>query len=761
MTSFSSLAGRATRASIMVGILSLQGVVFAQEAAPSGSTVAVAVTDSRLACPPDAKIDEAVELIRAAYEAAYVQAKESGEPDPLIEQLTGLANQATDPAKKYALLLEAETVATQYENYTNALDILAKRAEQFQIDGLKLRGELLKRLAGPKVAADLVLFDQAADTAGQAMQAERFDVAGEAASLAVSVAKAIDREQKVELRKRGREGKKPERGEAGREPIGPGLVKKAKALESRVAAAQKLFSEYGEAVTRIKSQPDDAPAHSVVAKYLCFVRGEWQKGLPALAKSDLDGLKQVAKKEAAILADDNRDAKRLFELAGAWWSASESKGLTDDQQSAVKDHAATFYASVLEELSDPLEKQLAQSRKRGKSSGRLLPKFAKKAIAIPMKSDRPSSAFLDRLAVLKCEVTQLSEDTTAKTLSGFPIIYIRGGSYNDQPGFTQGEVAAFEQHVLQGGSLLCAGVVWPWAYPDAYGKKPADNFPLNQVGKNLGFIISGGPFGEPFLPTELGLLRGLKEQVNRGKYWAEGPSEILTKAPLDKAGVVCRDGAGRNIVVAYEMGRGRVVVFGHFDMLEQDTEILTRVIDYLMPTYGVDKIVEASVPNETHLDENRLMLDELLEVENSNPPETWAKVWDAWSREKEFLTLNGGRSAKTTQRRNGLMVADAFAGERDVFVVHPFSEKEPAVVSFAKITKDAKGTLLLKVHNCWGGDCSATVFAGETELTKINVNGDRWHATPVPFDHQDVRVVVNATQWYREHCFITYSVRLK
>jgi hypothetical protein len=154
------------------------------------------------------------------------------------------------------------------------------------------------------------------------MQVERFDVATEAATLAVSVARAIDREQKAEARKRSRPVGQSRKEESGQAPVGPGLVKKSAALQSQVAAAQKLFAEYAEATTKLKSQPENAAAHSAAANYLCFVRGEWQKGLSALAKSDIDGLKKVAATEISLMESGNQDPKQLFELAGAWWSAS-------------------------------------------------------------------------------------------------------------------------------------------------------------------------------------------------------------------------------------------------------------------------------------------------------------------------------------------------------------------------------------------------------------------------------------------------------
>lgn len=367
MTSFTAKAGRAVLVVIVAGLFRICDTAFSQDTGNAIPAAAVpkALPDSRQDCPPDAQVEEAVKLIRAAYEAAYDKAKNTGEPDPLIEQLTHLASQTKDSATKYALLLEAEAVATQYENYVAALDLLANRAAQFRIDGLKLKGQLLKRLAGPRVAADLVLFDQASDTAEQAIHAERFDVAAEAAALAVSVAKAIDRGQKMEAKKRGRSAGKPGKEESGLMPVGPGLVRTATALQATVSASQKLFLDYEEALTQIKSRPEDTNANSAIAKYLCFVRGEWQKGLPALAKSDLEGLKKVAANEIGLSSREKKEPGRVFDLAGAWWSASDSEGLTADQQSAIKDHAAGLYAEVVENLNDVLKRKLAQSRLRG------------------------------------------------------------------------------------------------------------------------------------------------------------------------------------------------------------------------------------------------------------------------------------------------------------------------------------------------------------------------------------------------------------
>lgn len=328
-----------------------------------GMSPARAADDARLPVPPQAKVEDSLGLIRDAYEADYQAAKESGEPDQLIAQLRTSAGQEADPVRKYALLVEAENVAATHDNYRKAVELLDARAELFRIDGLALKGDLLKRLAGPKVTADLDLCDQAMDTAREAMRSDRFGVASDAASLAVSIAKAIDREQKAAARKQrrtdGRNAVIPV-------PIGVELLKKATALQAQVTATAKSFEQYEAAFEKAKSTPDDPAVNAVIGSYLCFMREDWKAGLPALAKSNLPAFASLAADEIRLAATAGpMDPQQAFSLAGKWWSAAEAKGVSDQQQSAIKDHAAGFYATIVDRLESALEKKLATSRLRG------------------------------------------------------------------------------------------------------------------------------------------------------------------------------------------------------------------------------------------------------------------------------------------------------------------------------------------------------------------------------------------------------------
>lgn len=318
--------------------------------------------DARLPAPSQDKVEDSLGLIRDAYEADYQATKESGEPEHLIAQLRAAAGQETDPVRKYALLVEAENVAAAHDNYRQAMELLNARTELFRMDGLALKGDLLKRLAGPRVTADLDLCDQAMDTAREAMQSDRFGVASDAASLAASIAKAIDREQKAAARKQRRPGGQ----NVEPTPIGVELVKKATALLAQVKATEKSFEQYEAATEKAKTAPDDQTANAVIGSYLCFVRGDWKAGLPALAKSNHPEFATLAAAELKLTATSGpMDPLQAFALASNWWSVAESKGVPDEQEAAIKDHAAGFYAAIVDRLDGALEKKLASSRLRG------------------------------------------------------------------------------------------------------------------------------------------------------------------------------------------------------------------------------------------------------------------------------------------------------------------------------------------------------------------------------------------------------------
>lgn len=111
-------------------------------------------------------------------------------------------------------------------------------------------------------------------------------------------------------------------------------------------------AEFGKARSFLKvleEKPDDAAANLAVGKYLCFVKGDWTKGLPLLGKGSDDALKKLASKEELAAAGGTEIAPEVrLELADEWWPRS-------------RDRALHWYKRAWPNL-NPLQKEKARER---------------------------------------------------------------------------------------------------------------------------------------------------------------------------------------------------------------------------------------------------------------------------------------------------------------------------------------------------------------------------------------------------------------
>lgn len=309
--------------------------------------------------PADAEVAKSRTLVRSAYEDEYRAARQSGDPVGLIKALFDSVETSVDAVRKYSLLLEAEDLAMQHEDVATALAIVDRRAQLFEIDGLQQRAATLERLAGPKVSGDVALLDQAIETANLAAAAERFDIAVDSANLAVSVARSIDRAQKVEAR---RQPRRPAENEKTPALNGPPLIKAAQELQARITDHEKAFVAYQEATTVLSKDPENVEANAATGKYLCLVAQKWEKGLPYLGKGRIQSISELANEEGILRSASPTDAAKMFALAGKWWTAAGGSEVLIGSGEAMRLHAASMYHGVLPQLKDPLERRLVETR---------------------------------------------------------------------------------------------------------------------------------------------------------------------------------------------------------------------------------------------------------------------------------------------------------------------------------------------------------------------------------------------------------------
>ena len=114
----------------------------------------------------------------------------------------------------------------------------------------------------------------------------------------------------------------------------------------------KRSTKATEALATLENNPDDPDANLIAGRFLCFLKGEWEQGLPMLAKGSDAELKAMANSEFA----DRPDA---LALGDSWWSFSDRvEGRTQD---AARQHAAAWYTQALPRLAE-LKRKLVESR---------------------------------------------------------------------------------------------------------------------------------------------------------------------------------------------------------------------------------------------------------------------------------------------------------------------------------------------------------------------------------------------------------------
>lgn len=151
----------------------------------------------------------------------------------------------------------------------------------------------------------------------------------------------------------------------------------------------------------------------------------------------------------------------------------------------------------------------------------------------------------------------------AKILSAFHVLLIFGSSGKS---FSPGEINSIIDFVRYGGSLIIASQAWSWSYKE-YGNKPNKDFPLNTLGRELGYrITENNIFGPDFLDEEL------KKKIKNvsKKNWDPSQIELLA----EEMRVFIRDTRGRIIAGSFVHGKGKVIVCGHDKMLEENPKML-------------------------------------------------------------------------------------------------------------------------------------------------------------------------------------------
>ena len=278
---------------------------------------------------------EAMKLIREIYGDEYARAKSETEKQALAKKLLGKADETKDDlAARYVLLRLLHDVATQAKDGETAFQAIDTMAESFHVDAAEMRFDLLTKFASTAntPSQHKSISEQALKFTGEAVCKDDFATAGRLGEMALAEARKAHEKE---------------------------LITQAQSQAEEVAKAAKAYEEVKVAKVALEKTPDDPAANLVVGKYFCFLKGNWDKGLPMLALGKDEALKAVAAKELEGAASFSAQAK----LGDGWWSLAEKE--EGAAKKPMQARAAYWYEQALPGLSglmkDKVEKRIAEA----------------------------------------------------------------------------------------------------------------------------------------------------------------------------------------------------------------------------------------------------------------------------------------------------------------------------------------------------------------------------------------------------------------
>jgi len=308
------------------GVRGQQRVFFKVSNAAAGQTSPPA----RLPVPAQSAMEKARSLLRERYKPDYEQANSAAQKGALARTLYSKAMGAAGwPAAQFVLFALARDIALRGEDLELALMAIDGTGERFQTEPFKEKVDVVRRMSREKMerASRRSLLEQSLELMRWAIDQDSFDLAEELGEIA--------------QRQLGTVRDKP-------------LLQALQARRSDLAQVRKAAGEIASIKEKLQAEPADPKANQELGRYLCLVRGQWAKGLPALARSGTPKLKTLAQGELA----PPKDLAGQVALADGWFEmAGKEKGIASKQAQL---RAAYWYAKALRQAQGPSSAQLRQ-----------------------------------------------------------------------------------------------------------------------------------------------------------------------------------------------------------------------------------------------------------------------------------------------------------------------------------------------------------------------------------------------------------------
>ena len=244
-------------------------------------------------------LEELRNQIRATFSKEYASRDKESKRALARKLLETSRNEGEESLLRVALCMEARDLARATGDVETGLEAVREISTLFGVGGLDSQADFLDGLKRRFGVDSGVLLGAWLDIAEEALAGGDYELAERAASRGNRMA-GLSRDS--------------------------GMKTRAKEVYGRVREIARKYRGLKAHLSKLELEPDDPEANAKVGEFTCFVRGDWEAGLPMLSKGGESVLTDLAKRDLA--APTGREAVRVGD---GWWNlGTKSRGNLKD-----------------------------------------------------------------------------------------------------------------------------------------------------------------------------------------------------------------------------------------------------------------------------------------------------------------------------------------------------------------------------------------------------------------------------------------------
>ncbi len=273
--------------------------------------VPASASPAKLLPPTPATLADSIKLVNEVYAADIAKATTAEQKKALSTKMQQAGTEETvDMPGKFAVLQRATEIATDASDMESAFTAIDETAKTFQINAEKEKTDTAAAIAKSPRTDHKKFATAAMAVADRADAAEQFGLAKYYSDLAEASARQSRDAQ---------------------------LIADISARSKQIAEIQDENEKLKQATAVLKLKPADPDANLKVGEFHCFFRGDWENGLPFLARCSDTAIAAAATLELKA----GTDAAAALPVADHWWAIAEKE--TGNAKLQIRVHAAPWY----------------------------------------------------------------------------------------------------------------------------------------------------------------------------------------------------------------------------------------------------------------------------------------------------------------------------------------------------------------------------------------------------------------------------------